>query len=190
MNTRARSLSGDTDAALVLRARKGDLAAFSQLVSQYQRPLTAKAMSCLRNLEDADDLVQETFLRAFRSLRSFRDDTRFGPWLYRILRNLVIDRSRKAWREIDGAEDALSTLESEARNPEQDVLAAELSERVQKVLDAYPEGRQKEIFRMRFQQGLPIQEIAQRLDLHSGTVKVHLFRSSKRLRKMLTEAAE
>lgn len=177
--------TGEIDAPLVQRARKGDLEAFSALVERYQRPLTARALACLRQVQDADDLVQETFLRAWRGLGSFRDDSRFGPWLFRILRNLVVDRSRKAWREVEGAEEMVERAADAGPSPEQELMQQDLAARVQQALDAIPEGRQKEIFRLRYQQGLPIAEIAGRLGLHTGTVKVHIFRTSRRLRQRL-----
>ena len=175
--------TGDLDAPLVARARRGDLEAFASLVERYQRPLTAKALANVRHVQDADDLVQETFMRAFKGLASFREDTRFGPWLYRILRNLVIDRSRRTCREVGGAEEMAARIEADAPTPEMEMLSQELAKRIDQALAEMPEGRQKQIFRLRFEKGLPIKEIASRLGLHSGTVKVHLFRSSRRLRK-------
>ncbi|MDQ7007392.1 MAG: RNA polymerase sigma factor [Acidobacteriota bacterium] len=185
MNPAAPVPTGDSDAPLVRRAREGDLEAFAALVERYQRPLTAKALGCLRQVQDADDLVQETFLRAWRGLGSFREDSRFGPWLYRILRNLVVDRSRKAWREIEGAEEIARRAADGAPTPEEEMMSRDLAAQVQKALDALPEGRQREIFRLRFQQGLPIAEIAGRLGIHPGTVKVHIFRTARRLRRRL-----
>ena len=189
MTSTAQSYTGDFDAPLVRRARRGDLEAFSELIRRYQRPLTAKALGSLRHVEDADDLVQEAFLRAYKNLGSFRDDTRFGPWIHRILGNLIVDRVRRSGREVDGGDDVAAELPDGERGPEEQLLAAELSTRVREALDALPEGRQKEIFQMRYVSGLPIQEIAERLSVHTGTVKTHLFRTSRKLREQLLESA-
>ncbi len=173
------------DLALVARARRGDLEAFSGLVARYQRALTARALSSTRRVQDADDMVQETFLRAFRGLPRFRDNARFGPWLFRILGNLLADRGRRSGRELTGVQEDAETPAGRDANPEHAVILGELRERLLAELDALPPGRQREVFELRYLKGLAIGEIAERLELHTGTVKVHLHRSTKRLRESL-----
>jgi len=174
-----------SDAQLVGRARGGDVDAFSELVRRHQRPLMAKAMSSTRNVADADDLVQEAFMRAFRSLAKVRDASRFGPWLHRVLANLLADRGRRSGRE-PLSEEALPTEPVDGDpGPERRLLAREIAASLRSALEALPSGRQKEVFRMRYVDGLPVQEIATRLGVHSGTVKVHLFRTSQKLREVM-----
>lgn len=175
------------DAELVRRARDGDSGAFARLVGRYQRALTSWAIARCRNLEDADDLVQETFLRAFRGLRRFRDDSRFGPWLFRILANLAADRARRSGREVAWSETDSASYAEPGDGPEDQVLASEIRRALERSLEELPPGRQREVFRMRFVEGMAVREIAGRLGVHSGTVKVHLFRLARRLRGKLNE---
>lgn len=179
--------SESNDDELVRRARKGDREAFGELVGRYQRPLMAKALRYTRQIEDADDLVQETFLRAWDKLGSFRDETRFGGWVFRILGNLAADRGRKGGREVGGGEELAAAQPSELKGPDEQLLQQEVVARVHEALKTIPEGRKKEVFLMRFVEGLPIHEIADKLGVHSGTVKVHLFRLTRDLRERYRE---
>ena len=182
--------SESNDDELVRRARKGDREAYGELVGRYQRPLMAKALRYTRHIEDADDLVQETFLRAWDKLGSFRDETRFGGWLFRILGNLAADRGRRSGREVSGGDELAAARPSELKGPDETLLQQEVVARVQEALRAIPEGRKKEVFLMRFVEGLPINEIADKLGVHSGTVKVHLFRLTRDLRQRYRELEE
>src|SRR5215470_19040900 len=87
-----------TDEELVAQATRGDLDSFNQLVSRWERPIYALAYRTLGREEDARDVVQEAFLRAFRGLRGFRGDAKFSSWLYRITLNLCRDWSRRERR--------------------------------------------------------------------------------------------
>lgn len=174
-----------TDVALVAAARCGDQQAFAELVTRYQRPLMSRALRLTRQIEDADDLVQETFLRAWRSLGSFREDDRFGGWLFRILSNLAIDRGRHLRREAPITDPALLDVADQAYGPEESLLAEEIARAVDDALAKMPPGRQREIFELRFRQHLAVHEIAEQLGLHTGTVKVHLFRGTRQLRRAL-----
>jgi RNA polymerase sigma-70 factor (ECF subfamily) len=147
----------------------------------------AKALGSARNVADADELVQEAFLRAWRELGRLRDEARFGPWLHRVLENLAVDRARRRWREVPLPEPAAREAEADAPDPESALLARELVTRVADALESIPEGRQKEVFRMRYSEGMTLGDIADRLGVHSGTVKVHLFRTAKRLRRLLAD---
>lgn len=178
------------DDELVARARRGDREAFSELVARFQRPLTGRALSSTRRIEDADDAVQETFLRAWQGLPRFREDARFGPWLFRILDNHLADRGRRRGREVPGAESFAESLADDAPRADERLLAEELSTAVQSAVAQLPPGRQREVFHLRYEEGLPVNEIAQRLGLHSGTVKVHLFRGARELRRLLGAAVE
>ncbi|MCU0223297.1 MAG: RNA polymerase sigma factor [Acidobacteria bacterium] len=178
------------DEQLVARARRGDREAFAVLVARYQRPLTGRALASTRKLEDADDAVQETFFRAWQGLPRFREDARFGPWLFRILDNHLADRGRRRGREVPGAEQFAEVLADPAPGADERLVADELATAVRGALDRLPPGRQREVFQLRYEEGLPVNEIAQRLGLHSGTVKVHLFRGARELRRLLGGAVE
>ncbi len=172
------------DEVLVRRARRGDEGAFAELVRRWQRPLTARALAAAGGVEDADDLVQETFLRAFRELGRLRDPGSFGAWCLSTLRRLAVDRARRGHpAPVEAAPP--EGVPDPAPDPEEDLLAAELRRAVREELAALPPGRQREVFRLRFTEGLPVREIAARLGLHDGTVKVHLFRGTRLLRARL-----
>lgn len=180
---------GEPDETLVARSRKGDQEAFGELVRRWQRPLFARALRSTGDVSDSDDLVQETFLRAWEGLRRFRDDTRFGPWVLRILGNLAADRGRRRRREVVGAA-AGADFADPTPDPEERLLSAELSELVHRALAEIPPGRRRETFRMRFVEGRTVKEIARQLQVHDGTVKVHLFRLVRDLRRRLAGEKE
>ncbi len=176
------------DDELVARARRGDRDAFATLVERWQRPLFARALANTRRVEDADDLVQEAFFRAWQNLSKFKGDAPFGAWILRILANLAIDRGRRSGREVGGADEWAAALPDRRPGPEEQLLAGEIAGAVREALDAIPPGRKREVFRMRFVEGKPIQEIARELAVHTGTVKVHLFRLTRDLRRRLGTA--
>jgi RNA polymerase sigma-70 factor, ECF subfamily len=176
----------EPDGALVRLARAGDRDAFAELVMRWQRPLFARAMRSTRRLEDADDLVQETFLRAWQGLSRFKGDAPFGAWALRILANLATDRARRAGREVAGDDAWFEAMADRRPDPEETLAGAELARAIGDALAAIPPGRKREVFRMRFVEGRPIKEIAEQLGVHGGTVKVHLFRVARDLRRRLT----
>jgi RNA polymerase sigma-70 factor (ECF subfamily) len=180
----------EADAPLVARARRGDHQAFATLVARWQRPVFARALRSARNVEDADDLAQETFVRAWQGLDGFRDDGSFGAWVLRILANLAADRGRRRARETLVGEQTFAALPDQRPDPEDELLAGELATAVRDAFAAIPPGRRREVFRMRFVEGRSVQEIADGLGVHSGTVKVHLFRLSRELRRRLTGREE
>jgi len=173
------------DDVLVRRARRGDDEAFAELVRRWQRPLMARALAAVGRVEEADDLVQETFLRAWRNLRGLRNPGGFGAFCLTTLRRLVVDRSRRGDVPAEAGDEAAAAAPDPAPGPEDELLAAELRRAVREELAALPPGRQREVFRLRFGEGLPLREIASRLGLHAGTVKVHLFRGTRQLRARL-----
>ena len=181
----AETIPPEPDEALVARARRGEQDAFAELVTRWQRPLFAKALRNSRNLEDADDLVQETFLRAWRELGRFRDDGAFGGWLLRIMANLLADRGRRRGRETPGAEALAEALPDPGPRPDDELARGELEDALRRALDAIPPGRRREVFRMRFVEGMAVNEIAEALGVHSGTVKVHVFRLVRDLKRRL-----
>ncbi len=187
MTTRSQpARTGPPDAELVAGARRGDREAFGQLVERWQRPLFARALRATRSVADADDLVQETFLKAWQGLARFRDDAAFGGWTLRILANLAADRGRRGQRQVELPDEAAAALPDGRPGPEDTLLAGELERAVAGALEAIPDGRKKEVFRMRFVEGRTVNEIAGALGVHSGTVKVHLFRLARDLRRRVT----
>lgn len=139
------------EAAWIRAAQAGDQAAFERLVRAYDRSVLRLALNLLRSEEDAYDVYQETFLRVFRNLHSFRFDCNFQTWLYRIVSNLCVDllRKRKVRREepavvetSEGPRDRLEGFqEGSARgDPERTLLSRQLGERIERVLGGLTPG--------------------------------------------------
>jgi RNA polymerase sigma-70 factor (ECF subfamily) len=181
------SVMQPTDAALVRQTLAGDSEGFNLLVKRYQRQVYNLCYRMVGNAEDACDLVQETFLRAYGALATFRQDASFLTWLYKIASNLSIDLLRS--RRSKGA----SSLEEEFEegrepaasdrtvHPEDAAMRGALAEIVQHEVMNLPE-RYRVVVVMRHLQGLSIDEIAEALRIPNGTVKTHLFRARDMLR--------
>jgi RNA polymerase sigma-70 factor (ECF subfamily) len=181
------------DRELVLRVQGGDTQAFEMLVEKYKRKAYRIAFDFTRDREEAKDLSQEAFLRAFAHLRSFDLRSTFYTWFYRILVNLCVDRKRRQskWVMASLDDDATSSrateIADESSTPDRGVAARQLSEKIGNVLEALPP-KQRTAFLLRNHQGLSISEIAKVMRTAEGTVKVHLHRAVVALRERLAEA--
>lgn len=175
--------------ALMRRAQKGEVAAFEQIVTAYERKVYALALRSTGSEADAADLTQEAFLRAWRSLGKFRGDSAVSTWLYRITMNLCIDFSRKKSLQAvpltdeEGAELPLPDTRA-ANSPEAALDRNELSRELQAALGLLSE-EHRQIVILRDVSGLAYQEIAKMLGLEEGTVKSRLARARKNLRTIL-----
>jgi RNA polymerase sigma-70 factor, ECF subfamily len=178
-----------SEAQLIQKARTGDVDAFAALLEQHERFVYNLAFRTLNNAEDAADIAQESFLRAWLALPTFRQESRLRTWLYRIVLNLCLNRFPRLRREVrDLTDDQMVDI------PEIDTLAtspatlAEQSERhalVHREIDRLP-ARFRVLISLRYQDDLSYDEIAQVLGLPVGTVKTGLFRAKERLRAALT----
>jgi len=173
----------------IQRAQKGDAAAFEQLVTAYERKVYALALRSTGSEADAADLTQEVFLRAWRSLNSFRGDSTVSTWLYRITMNICIDFSRKKSLQLvpladeEGNELPLPDRRT-ANSPEAALENQELSRELNTALKQLtPEHRQAIL--LRDVSGLTYQEIGRMLALEEGTVKSRLARARRNLRNIL-----
>jgi RNA polymerase sigma-70 factor, ECF subfamily len=178
-----------TDAVLVQRTLRGDTEAYNVLVVRYQRQVYSLAYRMLNNAEDAGDIVQDTFIRAYGALSSFRQDASFLTWLYKIASNLCIDllRSRKAKGALSlevELEEGREPAADRSTSPEDAAMRGSVSETVQKAVMNLPE-RYRVVVVMRHLQGMSVEDIAGQLKLPSGTVKTHLFRAREMLRERL-----
>jgi RNA polymerase sigma-70 factor, ECF subfamily len=180
-----------TDEELVARAKAGDLDSFNQLVSRWERPIYALAYRTLGREEDARDVVQEAFLRAYRGLKGFKGEAKFSSWLYRITLNLCRDWSRRERRApivqvpegtdpVDLADERVQTSES----VEDLVARREMSEAVAKAMAELPE-EQRTAIMLKEYHGLTFQEIAGMLDCPLSTVKTRLYQGLSVLRRRL-----
>jgi len=183
------------DEELVASARQGDRRAFEELVERHQRKAFHIAFDFTREREDAKDLSQEAFLKAFTNLKNFDGRSSFYTWFYRILVNLCLDYKRRQKRAPaktfdESVENQIepSHEPEKPRSPDQQVWARQISRRVGEALEALP-ARQRTAFVLKNHQGLSIKEIAELMETAEGTVKVHLHRAVTALRERLAEFA-
>jgi RNA polymerase sigma-70 factor (ECF subfamily) len=179
-----------TDEDLVARSKTGDTDSFNQLVTRWERPIFALAYRTLGREEDARDVTQETFLRAFRAIGGFKGDAKFSSWLYRIALNLCRDWMRKDRRTPivavpEGVE--LEHLAGE-RGPTETVedlaVRTELSAVVEKAMKKLP-AEQRQAIVLKEYHGLTFQEVADLMKCPLSTVKTRVYQGLSTLRKEL-----
>ena len=182
-----------TDEELVARSIGGDLDSFNQLVVRWERPIYALAYRVIGREEDARDVCQETFLRAFRAIRGFKGQAKFSSWLYRITLNLCRDWMRRERRApIVQAPEGVDLIEL-AAEPEggatvEDLLSRrELTQAVARVMATLPEEQRTAIILKEYH-GLTFQEIADLIDCPLSTVKTRLYQGLTVLRRQLAQA--
>ena len=177
---------------MIRLAADGDMAAFEQLVTTHQPAIYRLALRMTGNPEDAADMTQEAFLRAWRGLGSFQADSSLSTWLFRLTSNVCIDFLRKQKRqqhvsltfsedEDEGKE--LSVPDPEPL-PEERVIFNEKQEAIRNAMNALPVDF-REILELRVVRQLPYEQIAQIMDLPVGTVKSRLARARLQLKKRL-----
>jgi RNA polymerase sigma-70 factor (ECF subfamily) len=181
-----------TDEELVARSRGGDTDSFNQLVVRWERPIFALAYRVIGREEDARDVVQETFLRAFRSLGGFKGQAKFSSWLYRIALNLCRDWIRRERRApfaptpegVDVVE--LAGPGAGAESIDEVVARQELTRVVARAMDALSADQRTAIVLKQYQ-GLTFQEIADLLGCPLSTVKTRLYQGLTVLRRELAD---
>lgn len=187
-----------TDEELVDRSKTGDKESFNQLVRRWERPIFALAYRTLGREEDARDVTQETFLRAFRALPGFKGDAKFSSWLYRIALNLCRDWIRKERRTPVSQVPEGVELEQlvEQHGPKQDVATAEdlaeraeLSRGVAKAMELLP-AEQRTAILLKEYHGLTFQEIADMMSCPLSTAKTRVYQGLTLLRKHLAEQGQ
>jgi RNA polymerase sigma-70 factor (ECF subfamily) len=187
----------ENDLNLVKRARNGDRAAFNDLVERYQRRLYGVCFGILRNHDDALDMVQETFVRAYRSLDRFEGNSSFYTWSYRIARNVCIDHIRKQKRQRTVDYDDTYGGHQEAADgnilpqrldvdPSRMAQRKELAEQLTLALDTLSP-KHREILLLREIEGLAYAEIAELLEISIGTVMSRLFFARKNMQAALAD---
>jgi RNA polymerase sigma-70 factor, ECF subfamily len=183
-----------TDAAAVGRARTGDTDAFRVLVERHSRSLFRLAFRMTGNQQDAEDVVQESFMRAYKQLAKFDERASFGTWLYRIAANCSLDlvRSRKrrqehlAQQDAEGMEfdDTVSALPSADPTPERMALSGEVRGRVEQAMQELS-ATERTAFVLRHFEGMCIEEVSRVLECAPGAAKHSVFRAVQKLRRAL-----
>lgn len=185
------------EAALIHAAQRGDQEAFERLVRIYDRSVLRLALNLLRSVEDAREVYQEAFLRVHRNLRSFRSDSNFQTWLYRIVTNVCVDYLRK--RKVRREEPAMVETEKGIRDflqqapeprpladPERALLSRELGRRLEEALASLTV-RERMVFELRHYHGMRLRQIGELLDATEEAAKTCLFRATQKLRAALRE---
>ncbi len=187
---RSAGISEDDERDLVRRAKRGDREAFGVLVQRYQQRIVGVARALVHNPDDAVELGQETFIRAFQNLPSFEGRSSFSTWLYRIASNLAIDWRRKEGRYTiahgEEAESELRKIPSAEGDSFRAAQRDELSHKVREALkELTPEHRQ--VILLREMEGLSYEEISEILNCPKGTVMSRLHYARSHLRGLLKD---
>jgi RNA polymerase sigma-70 factor (ECF subfamily) len=189
-------LASATDQEIVALAREGREAAYRELIRRYERPVFSLILRMVRDRELAEDLAQETFIKALNAIGSYRPEFKFSSWIFKIANNAAIDHLRRRELDtlsIDGAPHATSADDIEAtalqvgdksETPLAELEARELGSAIERAI-----GRLRPEYRscimLRHVEGMAYEEIAQLLDLPLGTVKTYIHRARHELRDML-----
>lgn len=183
------------DYALVKRAQAGDTDAYDQLIRRYQERIYATVYHMTSNHEDANDLAQEAFIKAYRALKSFKGDSSFFTWVYRIAVNKAINflkqrknRNHMSLNDLDfNAEhdpDLVSLISD--RTPRRDIHLAELQEKLNAAMQKLSE-EHRLVVTLHDVQGLPHDEISKIMDCNVGTVRSRLFYARQQLQAHLSD---
>ena len=173
----------------------GDANAFEELVLKYEKTVYNLALRMVGDRDDASDMTQEAFIKAYGSLSSFRGDSKFSVWIYRIATNVCLDflRSKSRKQQVsltvsdDDDEDAQLDIPDPSSAPEQQLIKKISMQSVEEGLKTLPD-KQRQILVMRELGGMSYAEIGKALSLEEGTVKSRIFRARKRLCTFLLDS--
>jgi len=194
----SQSLSRADDSALIREAQRGNRVAFEELVRQYDRAVLRLAMHLTGSEQDAQDIYQEAFLKAYRNVGNFRFECSFYTWMYRIVTNLCLDhlRKRNVRKEDPGVAtdpegNEFSVLDqtpdgSPGADPERDLMRRELGKRIGHALERLTP-RERMVFELKHYHGLKLRTIGEVLKTTEETAKNTLFRGTQKLRAALRD---
>jgi RNA polymerase sigma-70 factor (ECF subfamily) len=185
--------SDHPDHLLVERCKSGDMEAFKVLFERYNNRIYTFIRQTVRDYEEAADLAQETFIRAWSSIRTLKSNEAFTGWLYRIAVNLCRDHFRKSSTSVEsleemteqnqGGESILNRLTS-LENPEKDLVSQELEKLVNSAIQSLPQEQRMPII-LHHLEGMELDEIAKIMGVRPGTVMSRLARGREKLRRKL-----
>ncbi len=189
----------EIDQQLVERAQRGDKQAFDLLVIKYQRKLARLLSQFIRDAAEVEDVTQETFIKAYRSLSSFRGESAFYTWLYRIginaAKNYLVAQKRRALNATNGfdIEDSENfeggSQLRELNTPESELMSKQIAQTVHQTLQALPEELRAAIT-LREIEGLSYEEIANIMNCPTGTVRSRIFRAREAIADKLQSVME
>lgn len=183
--------SNPSEEALIEKAASGDGAAFTELMSQHEGRMYAVALRMCSNREDAQDCLQDAMLRVYRSLSSFKGQSSFSTWLYRITMNTCLDeirrRKTRTAASLDDLLDSGWSPSDEYDVPEQHAVVSEQRRTIERAISELPEDMRSAVI-LRDVQGYSYDEIADMLEANIGTVKSRISRGRERLRMILRES--
>lgn len=190
----ARTPTGDpSDLELVERCQKNDVSAFEVLVKRYQQRAARLAYRYVKNQEDARDITQEAFVRVFRSIKDFRNESQFYTWFYRILVNLSLDHLRRNKMEASEYQDELLLRSQSAAdgqqkktNPREELWKKQRIEAIGSAIASLPDDQKSTVI-LREIDGLSYEEIAQVTSVPIGTVMSRLYYARRKLQEKLKE---
>ncbi len=182
-----------SDKEIVQEVLKGNEDLFAVLVARYEKPIFNYVYGMVRQRQDAEDLTQEAFVKAFFALKTYKDSFEFSTWMYRIARNVCLDYFRRQKVRSffslntpvgEEEEDELGDFLPSGKDPEEDVLEGELLEEVSRAVGKLPL-KFREVVVLRYVEELSYEDIAQILGVPTGTVKTYLHRAKVKLREIL-----
>jgi RNA polymerase sigma-70 factor (ECF subfamily) len=174
-----------SEARVIARVQDGDAEAYDTLVSKYLRRVVAIAFGIVRNAQDAEDLAQEAFVKAYQGIGRFRSGEPFGPWIYRIVTNLSLDvvKHRRKFRHEEIAETQPAGRRDDAELP---AMSNAIAGRIDAAIEGLPE-MQRIVARLHLVEELEAAEIAAMMGISDGTVRSHLSLARAKLREKLTD---
>lgn len=175
--------------ALIDRCRTGDQGAFRVLVQEHMRRVYDLAFSFVQSHDDADDVAQETFVRAYHSISSFRGDAGLGTWLYRIATNLALDRLRQRQRMAERRVSLDDPVVAGLPNASDAAMSADLQLQIERALHMLPT-LQRAVVILRHMDGLSTKQVSGILRCSEGTVKTHLYRGLRKMKHLLQNNEE
>ena len=182
----------ETDSELISQAKRGEGKAYDKLLNKYRNSVYNLVFRMVRDVQEAEDLTQEAFIKAFNSLAQFNEEYAFSTWLYKIATNNCIDFFRKRKLQTLSLDKPIQYKDSEIQqeipdtdlNPEKTILAKERSAIIREAIDTLPEKYHSAIV-LRHSEEKSYEEIAEILNLPIGTVKARIFRAREMLNKAL-----
>lgn len=179
-----------TDAQLVEKFRSGDIEAFNTLVDRWQQRIHRFAYRFFCSHDEASEITQKTFIKAYKNLSSLKDAEKFSSWIYRIANNLCLDETKRAGRRRSAPMEMLSNdliKQDIDENPEHQVTQQQLGKLLQQALNHLP-NEQRIVVIMKEYEGLKFREIAEILDVPENTVKSRMYYGLTKLRDLFEKS--